>query len=101
MDVRVDERGGDQGSGQIHIGVDTVALRQCPLIEAASTHTDIVCAVHLGMIAGIAEALGGRDRGSTITPLSSPGECELRLAVAPAGRRPGPPPPLDHETATA
>lgn len=93
-----DPRGASGPDGELDA---TIALRQCPLIEAANAHTDIVCAVHLGMIAGIAEALGGRDRGSTITPLSSPGECELRLAVAPAGRRPGPPRPIDHETATS
>ena len=63
-------------------GAPVIALRQCPLIEAASRHPSVVCAVHLGMVAGVVEALGGEDGGSELIPFSAPGECTLRLAVA-------------------
>lgn len=63
-------------------GEAVIALRQCPLIEAAARHSRVVCAVHLGMVAGVVEALGARDEGSELTPFSAPGECALRLAIA-------------------
>ena len=67
-------------------GGSIIALRQCPLIEAASARPEVVCAVHLGMVAGIVEALGGESDGSILAPFHAPGECELRLAVSPAAR---------------
>ncbi|CAG7606026.1 hypothetical protein LEUCIP111803_00880 [Leucobacter soli] len=39
-----------------HVDGTSIVLRQCPLIEAASTRSDVVCAVHLGMVAGLMEA---------------------------------------------
>lgn len=62
---------------------DTVIeLRQCPLIEAAAKHTEIVCAVHRGMVAGVLEAVGASDGGSELLPFTAPGHCTLRLRVA-------------------
>lgn len=60
----------------------SIVLRQCPLIEAASGHSNVVCAVHLGMVAGTLKAFGATDGGSTLTPFTAPGECTLRLRVA-------------------
>lgn len=60
----------------------TIELKQCPLIEAAGAHPDIVCAVHLGMVQGALEHLGAKDTGSTLTPLTSPGTCTLQLKIA-------------------
>lgn len=60
----------------------SITLRQCPLIEAASEHSSVVCAVHLGMVAGTIEALGAVDGGSTLEPFAAPGTCVLRLRVA-------------------
>lgn len=62
-------------------GGPVIALRQCPLIEAASAHPDVVCSVHLGMVAGVVEALGARDAGSELVPFAAPGECALRLSI--------------------
>lgn len=61
-------------------GVD-VLLRQCPLVAAAAHRPDIVCAVHLGMVTGALEAIGARDAGSTLLPMTGPGECTLTLRV--------------------
>lgn len=60
-----------------------VRLLRCPLLEAAVRHPDVVCAVHLGMISGVLEAIGSADQGSELEPFSGPGECTLRLRIAP------------------
>lgn len=59
-----------------------LVLRQCPLVEAAARRPDVVCAVHLGMVAGVLEAVGARDGGSVLLPFTAPGQCTLRLRVA-------------------
>ncbi|UUT35701.1 hypothetical protein [Microbacterium elymi] len=56
---------------------DVVLLERCPLIEAASRHPAIVCAVHQGMIDGILGARGS-DAESRLIPFTGPGECTLR-----------------------
>lgn len=58
-----------------------IKLRRCPLVAAATHRPEIVCAVHLGMIAGALEGIGAHDAGSTLTPMSGPGECTLTLRV--------------------
>lgn len=72
-------RGAERRTGR---GDGTIALGQCPFIEAASAQPSIVCAVHLGMIAGVLEAVGAEDGGSELVPFSAPGECTLRLRVS-------------------
>jgi len=60
---------------------DEVVLRRCPLIEAATKHPAIVCAVHQGMIDGVLAQTG--DRAQTrLIPFSAPGQCTLQLRVA-------------------
>lgn len=58
---------------------DTITFRQCPLIEAAGSDSDIVCGVHLGLVTGALERLGAHDTGSTLVPFAAPGECTLHL----------------------
>lgn len=58
-----------------------ILLKRCPLVAAATHRPEIVCAVHLGMVAGALEAIGAADDGSTLTPMSGPGECTLDLRV--------------------
>ena len=73
-------RVGDSNTDGASDGVD-VLLRQCPLVAAAAHRPDIVCAVHLGMVTGALEAIGARDAGSTLLPMTGPGECTLTLRV--------------------
>ncbi len=54
-----------------------ILLHSCPLISAAHK-SDIVCAIHEGMIEGIAKA-GSGNFSAELKPLISPGVCELRL----------------------
>lgn len=57
---------------------DDVLLRRCPLIEAATRHPDIVCAVHQGMIDGVLAARG-EEAFSRLHPFTGPSECTLEL----------------------
>lgn len=61
---------------------DDIMLRRCPLIEAASRHPTIICAVHQGMIDGVLATTGER-ADTRLIPFSAPGRCTLQLQVAP------------------
>lgn len=54
---------------------DTIRLTQCPLIDAATEHRDIVCGAHLGLIEGV---LGGTG-GVTLIPFAEHGACHVNL----------------------
>lgn len=56
-----------------------VILRTCPLLDAARARPEVICQVHLGMVQGAAEALGGTADDGRIEPFSEPGGCVLRL----------------------
>lgn len=57
-------------------------LRQCPLIEAANANPDIVCAVHLGMVQGVLEHQGHPHSEVSLTPMTAPGTCTLRMHIS-------------------
>ena len=59
---------------------EEILLRKCPLISAAHK-SDVVCAVHEGMISGIANSSGKNIRAK-LTPFEFPGACALRLVAA-------------------
>lgn len=61
---------------------ETVLLRRCPLIEAASRHPEVVCAVHLGMVDGALQSLGAPDAVTTLEPFTGPSQCTLRVRAA-------------------
>jgi predicted ArsR family transcriptional regulator len=57
----------------------TVALRRCPLLDAAREHTQVVCQVHLGIVRGALEHHGGDPEPTALLPFSEPGACRLHL----------------------
>lgn len=59
--------------------VTTAALRRCPLLDAARRHPDVVCQVHLGIVRGALEVLGGEPAGTRLVPFAEPGACRLDL----------------------
>lgn len=64
---------------------DQIALHRCPLLEAASRHTEVVCAVHRGLIAGLLEETPGVDGPQPeveLIPFAAPGRCLLHLRDA-------------------
>jgi predicted ArsR family transcriptional regulator len=58
----------------------TVALRRCPLLDAARRHPEVVCQVHLGIARGALDTLGGDASGARLFPFAEPGACRLHLA---------------------
>lgn len=58
----------------------SVALRRCPLLDAARRHTAVVCGVHLGLVQGVLEGMGVDPGRSELHPFSEPGACRLILA---------------------
>lgn len=58
----------------------TIRLRTCPLLSAASANSTVVCAVHEGMIEGIARAAGSELAGR-LEPFADAGACVLHLRM--------------------
>ncbi len=58
-----------------------VELRRCPILDAATTYPDVVCNVHMGLIAGVLDADGVDTEGSHLEPFSAPGVCSLHLVT--------------------
>jgi predicted ArsR family transcriptional regulator len=57
-----------------------VALRRCPLLNAARRYPTIVCQVHLGIVEGMLERLGATvTPGLALIPFAEPGACRLFL----------------------
>ena len=57
----------------------TVLLRTCPLLEAARQHPEVVCQVHLGLVAGALETHREPSQGLRLVPFARPGVCVLSL----------------------
>lgn len=60
---------------------DAILLRRCPLLAAAAQRTDVVCAVHEGMIEGLARTRDA-DAESRLIPFAADGACVLHLRNA-------------------
>ncbi|MEE2034291.1 helix-turn-helix domain-containing protein [Rhodococcus sp. CC-R104] len=57
-----------------------VALRRCPLLEAARRYPTVVCQVHLGIVEGAFEEIGApTGPGLDLLPFVEPGACRLFL----------------------
>ena len=56
-----------------------LALRRCPLLDAARRHPTVICGVHLGLVRGALDALGRPSEDAEIHPFAEPGACQLSL----------------------
>lgn len=63
----------------------TVALRRCPLLDAAREHPQVVCQVHLGIVRGALEHHGGDPEPTELLPFAEPGACRLHLDTSRVG----------------
>ena len=63
----------------------TVLLRTCPLLDAARRHPEVVCEVHLGLVAGALEALDEPSEDLRLEPFARPGACVLGLPATLVG----------------
>ena len=71
----------------------TIRLRQCPLLDVARVHTDVVCSLHQGVLTGIYQAHGVADRAMRLTPFALPGCCLIEFPPDPGSGPPVPPAP--------
>lgn len=72
----------------------TIRLRQCPLLDVARVHSDVVCSLHQGVLTGIYEAHGvDGERAMRITPFALPGCCLIEFPPDPDAGPPVPPEP--------
>ena len=54
-------------------------MQHCPFGEVADTYRRIVCSVHLGLIQGALDELGGELEADDLTPFVRPGVCVAHL----------------------
>lgn len=67
----------DEGASDARRGI---ALRRCPLLDAARRYPTVVCQVHLGIVEGMLERLGAPSAwGLDLVPFAEPGACRLFL----------------------
>jgi predicted ArsR family transcriptional regulator len=67
---------------------DTIALRSCPLRDAAREHPKIVCSVHRGLIGQILERTGAGVY-SQLLPFVEPDLCLVQLTSSTSAQEPG------------
>ena len=58
---------------------DRVRLTQCPLLESARAHPEVVCNVHTGLVRGALAELGDATTEVALEPFAEPGACLLRM----------------------
>lgn len=64
-------------------GSASIALRACPFRDVAVEHPEIVCAVHLGLLQGALEELGGLVEATGLDPFVEPDRCVAHVAPVP------------------
>ncbi len=69
-------------------GPGEIWLHDCPFREVAREHPEIVCAVHLGLLRGALEELGGHVEATGLDPFVEPERCVAHLAPAGPGTEP-------------
>lgn len=95
----VDSDGGDDRSVQLLIGMldelgfapdesddprrREIGLRNCPFLELAADHADVVCPVHLGLMRGAMEAWGSTVTVDRLEAFAEPDLCRVHLSAAP------------------
>jgi predicted ArsR family transcriptional regulator len=57
----------------------TVLMQHCPFGEVGDAYRRIVCSVHLGLLQGALEGLGGELEADGLTPFVKPGICAAHL----------------------
>ena len=74
---------------EVRTGSDGIEIRlhHCPFREVALRHTDVVCAIHLGLIQGALAELRAPLEAQSLEPLVAPSLCVARLRAARAVQR--------------
>jgi predicted ArsR family transcriptional regulator len=66
-----------------NVGSVEVQLHHCPFREVAERHTDIVCALHLGLMQGALSELGASLKAESLNPFVTPNLCTAPLRLLP------------------
>jgi predicted ArsR family transcriptional regulator len=61
-----------------------IHLHHCPFREVAQKHTDVVCAIHLGLMQGALDELGAPVTTTSLEPFVTPRTCVARLSASQA-----------------
>ena len=67
-------RTGPGGDGEYRL-----ELRQCPFLEVAREHRDVICALHLGLMRGAVDVMRAPVTADGLEPFAEPGLCVARL----------------------
>ncbi|CAI9404088.1 helix-turn-helix transcriptional regulator [Nocardioides sp. T2.26MG-1] len=78
LDRMLDAVGFRPDSRATESGVE-VRLQRCPFREIAEKHTDVVCAIHLGLMQGALEELDAPVVATSLQPFVTPHLCVARL----------------------
>lgn len=57
----------------------TLTLRDCPFLDLAKVHPEIVCGVHRGLLGGALEAVGENQAGVSLRPFVTDRSCHATL----------------------
>lgn len=66
-------------------GEREVGLRQCPFLEIAEQHRELVCSLHLGLMRGALSAARAPLAVARFEPFAEPSRCVARLTAAAPG----------------
>lgn len=58
---------------------ESMRLRQCPMLDVARRHPDVVCQVHLGLVEGALQQAGGESGEVRLEAFAERGACLLHL----------------------
>ncbi|MGH3213920.1 MAG: helix-turn-helix domain-containing protein [Trebonia sp.] len=64
------------GDGQYRL-----ELRQCPFLEVAREHRDVICTLHLGLMRGALDLMRAPVTADELAPFAEPGPCVARLTA--------------------
>jgi predicted ArsR family transcriptional regulator len=56
-------------------------LRQCPFLEVAREHRDVICSLHLGLMRGALDLMRAPVTADELAPFAEPGLCVARLTA--------------------
>ncbi len=60
----------------------SLMLQHCPFREVATRHPEVVCGVHLGIMQGVLDELGGAAVAESLDPFVTPRLCVVRVRAA-------------------
>lgn len=58
-----------------------IRLRHCPFLDLVDEYREVVCAIHLGLMQGAFDALGGRVGVERLEPFAEPDLCLAHLTA--------------------